>query len=177
MKLTTKHKVYGVVVVLGLGAIGVDRVFVLPSGAAAQRPSSASFAVVRSTSEGAAEVPPQASPLSTGRAAIAERLDQLAEQGGYDLERVPSAFARPTGWPEATQPVGKGAGLTNAAAFEQRHTLNAVMAAAGGGYAIINGRTLFIGQELDGFELILVSDRSAVFEANGTRAELVLPDQ
>ncbi len=48
------------------------------------------------------------------------------------------------------------------------------MATGGGGRAVVDGRTFRIGQHLDGFELISVNQRSAVFESNGTRVKLTL---
>ena len=45
-----------------------------------------------------------------------------------------------------------------------------------GGWAIVDGRTLFIGQVLDGFTLVSVGRRSAVLESGDARVVLTLPD-
>jgi hypothetical protein len=177
MKLTVKHKIAGALCVLGLIAVAVDRVFILPDQAAADRPPSEHYAVVKrsSPSDETPEVAPVGS-ISTARAAIADRLERVAERHAFDLDRVPNAFAPPKSWIVETVRKGAGSSRVTAEMFEATHVLTGVMAAGDGGYAIIDGRTLFIGQTLDGFELISVSQRSAVLESDGERTELLLPE-
>ncbi|MHC4427918.1 MAG: hypothetical protein ACYS0D_04850 [Planctomycetota bacterium] len=177
MKVTVKHKIAGALCVLGLVAVGVDRVFFLPGPAAADRLPSQHYAAVErpSSSDETPEVAPVGS-ITTARAAIADRLDTVAQRRGFDLDRVPNAFAPPKSWlVEEVRPSSPSSRVT-AEMFEARHVLTGVMAAGDGGYAIIDGRTLFIGQELDGFELISVSERSAVLVSDGERTELMLPE-
>ncbi len=178
MTLSAKHKVYGAVLVVGVIAVTVDRVLILPDEAAADRPPSAHYAVTPPSTTAVASVsdnPP--SSVSTVQAVIADRLEQLAASRGFDLQRVPNAFVPPTSWEVAETPESLPAGRVAAETFMLTHVLTGVMAAGDGGYAIIDGKTLFIGQVLDGFELLSVSDRSAVFEANGVRVELMLAEQ
>lgn len=177
MKLTVKHKVYGAVLVVGVIGVTVDRVFILPDEAAADWVSPQRDATVRppAADAGPADIP--ATPISTTRAAIADRLEAVAAARGFDLDRVPNAFVAPKSWMVLETPDPRRAIRASAETFDLTHVLTAVMAADDGGYAIIDGRTLFIGQELDGFELVTVSRRSAVLEADGVRVELMLPDQ
>jgi hypothetical protein len=177
MKVTVKHKIAGSLCVLGLVAVGVDRVFILPEEATAVRLPSENYVVVEPSAS--SDETPEAVPvgsISTTRAAIADRLDTVAQQRGFDLNRVPNAFVPPRSWlvEEVRQDIPSS--RVTAAMFEAKHVLTGVMAAGDRGYAIIDGRTLFIGQVLDGFELISVSERSAVLESAGERIELMLPE-
>jgi hypothetical protein len=177
MKLTARHKVGGVLCVLGVIAVGVDRLFVLPQEAAADGLPSEHYAVVRSTGTPVAD-PPEvpAGSISTARAAIADRLEQVAARRGFDLEHVPDAFAPPKSWLLVEDPDGPRTTRMTAAEFEATRALTGVMAVGDGGYAIIDGRMLFIGQELDGFELIAVSERAALLELDGVRVRLELSE-
>lgn len=175
MKLTTRHKLGAVVCILGGLAVGIDRLFILPQEAAAERPPGEQSApVVTTGTANTPEIP--AGSISTARAAIADRLEQLAQRRGFDLERVPDAFSPPTAWLVDVDPDGPRTTRMTAAEFEATHPLAGVMAVGDGGYAIIEGRMLFIGQELDGFTLIKVGQRSALFESDGVRVQLVLPE-
>jgi hypothetical protein len=51
------------------------------------------------------------------------------------------------------------------------------MAGTASGFALIDGRTLFVGQSLDGFTLVEVAERSATFEADGARTVLTVEDE
>ncbi len=177
MKLTVKHKVYGAVLVVGVIGVTVDQVFILPEQAAADRISPELDAIVRPPAADAGPAGIPATPISTARAAIADRLEAVAAARDFDLDRVPNAFLPPKSWVVVETPDPWRAIRASAETFDLTHVLTAVMAADDGGYAIIDGRTLFIGQVLDGFELIAVSRRSAVLEADGMRVELMLPDQ
>ena len=177
MTLSVKHKVYGAVLVVGVIAVTLDRVVILPDQAAAGRLPSEHYAVVQPATTPAAS--PSQSPagsISTAGAVIADRLNEMAVTRGFDLQHVPNAFVPPKSWEVTETPPSRPAGRVAAETFELTHVLTGVMAAGGGGYAIIDGKTLFIGQELDGFELIRVSQRSAVLESNGVRIELVLAE-
>ena len=60
--------------------------------------------------------------------------------------------------------------------FLQRHRLTAVMRQTGGGVAIIDQKTVAVGQSLDGFRLVAVKERSAVLRRGQHRVELRLPE-
>ena len=178
MTLPVKHKVYGAVLVVGAIAVGVDRALILPDEAAAGRLPSEHYAVAQPSTTPEATPPERpAWSISTARAAIADRLEEVAATRRFDLQRVPNAFVPPKSWEVAQTRETVPAGRVAAETFELTHTLTGVMASGDGGYAIIDGKTLFMGQELDGFELIRVSQRSAVLESNGVRVELILAEQ
>jgi hypothetical protein len=177
MKVTVKHRIAGALCVLGLFAVAVDRVLILPDRAVADRLPSEHYAVADrpSPSGETPEVAPVGS-ITTARAAIADRLERVAERRGFDLDRVPNAFVPPKSWIVEKARQGTTSSRVTAEMFEAAHVLTGVMAAGDAGYAIIDGRTLFIGQRLDGFELISVSERSAVLDSDGERAELMLAE-
>ncbi len=176
MKLTVKHKVGGVVCILGAIAVGADRLFILPQQAAAGRVTAERVVTSAGSSGGGVpEIP--AGSISTARAAIADRLEAVATQRGFDLEHVPDAFIPPRSWIVEKTPDDPPPGRVTAAQFELDHVLTGVMAVGDGGYAIINGKTLFIGQKLDGFRLIHVSERSAVLDSDDVHVELLLPKE
>jgi hypothetical protein len=175
MKLTGKHRAYGSVLALGVIALTVDRMFLQPDQTVAGRLPAEHYAVSRpmQTPDPGPESHPVAS-VSNPRAVIADRLEDVARARRLDLERVPDAFVPPTEWLSVETPEVRPANRMSAETFERTHVLTGVMAAAGGGYAIIDGKTLFIGMELDGFTLVSVSERSALLESDGERVELML---
>ena len=178
MSITTKHKVYGCVLVAGLSAFAADKTFFAPSDAAAQDSSVSEYAMTMSSTSvldaarrdltAMADVPVEGSN-------IADRLLAVAEARSLDLTDVRDAFKLSPSWfgDDGTgQPQDLGG--TAAATFVRSHRLMAVMAGGPEGSAIVNDKCLFIGQQIDGFRLISVGARNAVLESNGVRVELEL---
>ena len=99
----------------------------------------------------------------------------IGEREGLPTQGVRDGFKPSDAWPalgaSVEMPIEAG---SPADLFRSNHELNAVIAGAGRGYALIDDRTLFVGQKLDGFELVEVGARSAVFEADGVRVRLTL---
>ncbi|MHC4106887.1 MAG: hypothetical protein ACYSTY_02255, partial [Planctomycetota bacterium] len=96
---------------------------------------------------------------------------------GFDLENVPDAFEASVAWlgPDAADPGVGTPGARGGSASGLR--LNAVMARGVAGYAIVNGKTLFIGETFNGYTLLAVYDRSAILETPaGMRIELTLAE-
>lgn len=56
--------------------------------------------------------------------------------------------------------------------FQSKHPLDAVLVVGDERYAVIGGRTLNIGQTLDGYTLVAVQERSATFQGGGIRMEV-----
>ncbi len=177
MSITTKHKVYGCVLVTGLSAFADDKKFFAPSDAAAQDSSVSEYAMTSSTSvldaarrdlAAMADVPAEGSN-------IADRLSAVAEARSLDLTDVRDAFKPSPSWfgdDGTVQQQDVGGAAT--ARFVQSHRLMAVMVGGPNGSAIVNDKCLFIGQEIDGFRLISVGARNAVLASNGVRVELQL---
>ncbi|MEE8154473.1 MAG: hypothetical protein V3T53_05880 [Phycisphaerales bacterium] len=180
MSITTKQKVYGCVLVVGLSAFAADKALFAPSDAAAQDSSVSEYAVTSSTSAldaarsdltAMANVPAEGSD-------IADRLSAVARS--LDLTDVRDAFKPSPGWIGDEGTVQQQDQLRSgpaAATFVQSHRLMAVMAGGPNGSAIVNDTCLFIGQQIDGFRLISVGARSAVLESNGVQVELELSQE
>lgn len=170
--MTGKRKIYVVILGLGLVALAIDRLFVLPGRAEARPSAVAQVADPPDVPAPAVPADDASGPAAGARVTIADRLDALADLHEYDLTNLPNAFAPSSDW-FATDVEPR---VSTASRFLQEHTLNAVMASEGDGYAIINGKSLFIGHVIDGFMLVDVRPRSVVLESQGTRVELTLPE-
>ena len=180
MPITTKHKVYGCVLVAGLSAFAADKTFFAPSDAAAQDSSVSEYAMTSSTSvlDAARRDLAAMADLPVEGGNIADRLSAVAEARSLDLTDVRDAFELSPSWfgDDGTgQPHDLGG--TVAARFVRSHRLMAVMAGGANGSAIVDDKCLFIGQRIDGFRLISVGARNAVLESNGVRVELQLSQQ
>ena len=115
----------------------------------------------------------EADLVSEARMLIADRLAEVAEQDRLDPTDVRDAFRTPAVW------FSRESGTANPVKspgerFREIHRLNAVLAAGREGHVIIDGRRLLIGQELDGFTLISVGERTAVLvsEQEGVKLQL-----
>ncbi len=178
MRLSTKQKVYASILGLGVIALIVDRVVLLPQESAAQPAEPVEPAVALSTPvvEAARELV-SASVLSTSTVTIADELDRVAETRGFDLVSVPDAFQPSSSWLTGQMETEAPAPDRSVAErFKQEHTLTAVMVMGSKGYAIIDGEFLLMGQEMEGFTLVAVGDRSVVLESTEARVELTLPE-
>ncbi|MBT8484520.1 MAG: hypothetical protein HKO59_00475 [Phycisphaerales bacterium] len=173
MQLSRRQKSFGTIAGLCVVALLVDRLFLAPSGATAAGDSTPDTATTTPPSPLPAVTAP---PARNSKHVIAEKLDRLAETEQLDPDNVRDAFLIPEGWipetPEFITPVEQGSA---AAEFLAAHRLNAVMANSRGGYAIIDGKRLRAGEQLDGFTLVDVRARSAILERDGIRIELSLP--
>jgi len=111
-----------------------------------------------------------------GGTSFAQRLRLVTgPSAGTDPQQVRDAFKPGPGW--AASPSDSGAVTDNQArlaaqAFRSTHVLEAVLVSGDTRYAVIGGQTLSIGQELDGYRLVAVLERSAVFQVHGLRVEL-----
>ncbi len=109
---------------------------------------------------------------------VAQKLRQaVGDLAVTDPSMARDAFAPGEGWRTTTLVQGVVTDNTSsrlAAEFKSRHKLEAVLALGDNQYAVIGGQTLHIGQELDGFKLVAVYARSAIFESGGIRVEVVI---
>ena len=175
MNLSTKQKAYASVLAMVVIALVADRLFLPGPGEAAGTTSVRAARSAGSTS-GADTGATLASPISPQRSMLAARLDAVAQARGFDLENVPDAFEASVAW---LDPDGADQGSAPGTRVGTRAVLrlNAVMAQGAAGYAIVNGKTLFIGESLNGYRLLAVYDRSAILETPAaTRIELTLAE-
>jgi hypothetical protein len=173
MNLTKRQKMLLGVFLVGLVALVVDRVLLRPQGGAAVA-SAASGESVAELAVPAPNVP--ALPAQPQGQRAARCLERLWSEKNTDFEHVRNPFSLPASWP--TRP-GKAVNSTPdaGALFAARHQLTAVVIDTPESYVLIDGRLLRPGQTVDGFELVSVGDRSAVFERAGTRVTLEIVSQ
>ncbi len=113
---------------------------------------------------------------------LADRLRELADRDGLDVDGAGDAFCPADAWYRAggEEPVvveEQPLPADPAELFAARHTLAATVIAAGGGTAIVGGRCLAVGKSLDGFRLAAVDERSATFVRGASRVVLRLPQR
>jgi hypothetical protein len=168
MSLTKRSSVLFAVFVIGLIALAADRTILRPQGG----PRAAS-AESESGNPGllADNLPVLEDPRQ--EAGVAERLSGLwsGKEPAFDQMRNP--FALPAAWFGATN--ARGEPIADVAArFIRTHQLTAVVVNGEASSVLVDDRFLVPGQILDGFALISVGDRSAVFECENTQAILEL---
>jgi hypothetical protein len=108
--------------------------------------------------------PPQAPRLPV----ISERLKALATGEDLDPARVREAFAPSDEWLAVLSAPKVAAPLPQAdlpAEFTRKHKLTSVLLAGSAGCAVVDGKIVRIGQELDGFRLVSLEPDCAVFQA------------
>lgn len=176
MNLSRNQKRYAGILGACALALVVDRLFLAPGEADAGEPGSPT-----ATTTGAAPVTRDSLPVpAIPRKPLADRFATLAEERSIDLASMPDPFQVPAEWyPDEHGTIDPIVELDTPAVeeFRKAHRLNAVMALESGGYAIVDGRRLRIGQEIDGFELMEIRARSIVLrsESHG-HVELKLLD-
>ncbi len=177
MTLTKSQRVYVAIMVIAVVALLIDRTLLQPEQATAGAAAALQYAISPSTrSPDDPGSPPSEGPAPR-QVAIARKLEQIAEQRGLDPTGVIDAFRPSPMWLQLGEAqVDPAQPELLAERFRKTHTLTAVMGSGDKGWAIVDGRTLFIGQVLDGFTLVSVGQRSAILESGDTRVQLTLPD-
>ena len=174
--------------VLGLGALAlvVDRAILAPADAAAT-PAAAADAAAPSTSAPR----PSAAPAPPRGESLAARLQRVGWDDG-PMPRTADAFVADESWRREPLPASGVAPAAGEllAAFREGHRLTTVMAAsktpdgsvASRAVAVIErapgGEKVCIGEgdEIDGFRLVKIGDRSVQLERAGAVVELALPE-
>jgi hypothetical protein len=112
--------------------------------------------------------------LSLGLAAVLAGLAQSSFSQAEKLQHDP--FARPglSGLQHARQAEPRGNGKATAAGPRPKLKLLAVMVAGPNSMANVDGVMVRIGDEVNGYRLVDVSERNAVFEKNKTRFSVSL---
>ncbi len=169
MSFSKRQKMLLGVFLVGLVGLVADRTILRPQGgpkaASAESPAPASNAA-RSGSTPAEE-------NQSARAPLAERLNKLLPDKEDGMVQLRDPFALPVSW--------SGSGVENkekipdaAEAFARRHQLKAVVVQGQDVCAQIDDSFLVPGQTIDGFRLVSIDDRSAIFERAGKQVVLDL---
>ncbi len=169
MNLSKRQKILLGVFFIGLVGLVADRTILRPQGGpeAASAESSAAPSATRHPGGAPGEENPST------RAPLAERLNKLlpdTENGAVELR---DPFALPVSW--------SGSGTANqekipdaAGTFARTHQLKAVVVQGDDVSAQVDDGFLVPGQTIDGFKLVSVDYRSAVFERAGKQVVLEL---
>jgi len=171
MKLTRQHKISLVILALGLVALSVDRLFVLPGSVSGEEITPAEQTAAKATVE---KQPASDEPNSVGEN-VSNRLDDLWADRQFDPCSMRDAFSVPAFWSEEGAPE-KSDKPDEAARFARAHTLKAVAINANRSGVLIDDRYLALGEEIDGFRLARIGETSARFESNGLTAVLKLSE-
>ncbi|MHC4985370.1 MAG: hypothetical protein ACYTFO_04355 [Planctomycetota bacterium] len=182
MKLTKSQRAYVAVLVVAVAAFLADRFLV---GAGDSRVEQASAAP---PGAGAIETPltTPRPPSTSDTPSIAAQLATLQEMRPADLEGVREAFSPSESWnqqlrpahPPQDRPAASTAGNQSVRAdqFVAGHRLMSILHLAEGGVALVDDKVVRIGQTLDGFTLIELTEDTAVFASDERRVELRLAD-
>ncbi len=174
MTLSKSQGVYIAIMVIAVVALLIDRTLLQPEPAQA---ATLQYAVPPSARDPVALEAPRSEGPAPRQVAIARKLEQVAEQRGLDPTGVIDAFRPSPMWLELGEvQVDDVQAEVLVERFRKAHTLAAVMGSGDEGWAIVDGRTLLIGEVLDGFTLVSVGRRSAVLESGDARVLLTLPD-
>lgn len=181
MQLTKQQKIVGAVLVVAVIAFGVDRWLIgtddnlaISAPAGPRQSGAARRATARPSKPLTAAAAPETSLGSV--ASLATRLTLIAKAENLNLDAVRDAFRPPAAWVGTTRAVTPDEMAVAARDFQNRKLTAVIMRNSGRGVAIVDQRTVGVGQSLDGFVLVAVKERSAVFRRGGQRVELRLPE-
>ena len=186
MTLTKTQRIYVGILALAIGAFMVDRMFL--SGGPAEAQAATPYQSPVALSVGSASSP-AGSAGSAGSAG--EALQLLAALAGEraDLSELRNAFRPSPAWsadlfppaPVAPTAPAESAPLAATPAksaalqrFTQDHSVMSIIRTDEGGYALIDGQLVNVGNKLDGFTLVELTDSAAVFASDAGRVELKL---
>jgi hypothetical protein len=170
MTLTKRQKTLLATFFVGLAALVVDRTFLRPQGGAAAA-SANPFTPSDKQVSPVANIP--VLEPSRGPTGVARRLDHLWSDKEGNPAQGRDPFSLVTPWYDNAGDNGVET-PDETALFVRRHQLTAVVIDPRGSYAVVNDRLLIPGQSLDGFKLVAIGNRSAVFEQGTYRAVLEL---
>ena len=174
--ILTKKQI-SMIAVLGMSVIGflVDKVLLdsaSPKTARAAAPAAARVASDRAPAAGPVKLAgaPQLPAPGATRTPLAERLEALTLPDG-EPTGIREAFAPSTAWLaslDETKPKPKPSGARepdSTADFVRQHKLTSVLLRGNVGSAIVDGKVVEIGEQLDGYRLTGLTADSAVFQS------------
>jgi len=170
MILARRQKVLVAIFVLGLVGLAADRVFLRPQGGpgAASADASDSYAMP--------PLPARNGPSAVAEAqgpGMAERLDRIWPDREPNTVEARDPFSLRGSW-LGNAGTGSSAAPDPAEVFAQAHPLVAVVMDGQRSYVLVNDRVLKLGEQIDGFTLVSIGAKSAVFERQGQRIVLEL---
>lgn len=166
MKVTKQHKFLIIVLLLGGGLVGVDRLFVLEKGVAPEVAAAPAAAVAMPPSHPAQAAKPPA-----------ERIAQRLARAGSQYAQIPfqDLFSAGPGWVEPVIEQVPDKGIAPGT-FARLHRLTGVLTSPSNSYAMVNGKIVTIGQVIGGHRLVSVSHRSATFQSEASEPIVLTMD-
>ncbi len=172
MSLSKRQKTLFAVFLIGLIALVADRTVLRPQGGPSAASAESLPAPVPDTRP-SGRLPADPTPPP---ATVAQRLARLNSGPPTTLEALRDPFSLPPSWSDST--AGREEKTLDATeVFARRHQFRAVVVRDGQSCALVDDSTLIPGQSLDGFTLIAVGPRSALFEGDGKQVVLHLAGQ
>jgi hypothetical protein len=163
MKLSKSKVISLAALGLAVAAMLVDRLVVGPDAAA---PKSAEATIASRPAAPAAPAAPATTVPASAPIRLADRLKVLAEAPNLDPLHARDAFVPPESWlaqPKTPETAAAAPAADPAEKFIHEHKLTSVLTAGDGGIAMVNGKVLRVGQEVDGFKLVRLEPGCAVF--------------
>jgi len=180
--MTQKRKVQvnAALVGLALTALAVDKLFLsggdgsVPASASAQEFGLAELAGV----DGADSYDDQAGPSYSDLDVRLEDFDARDPQRDpFELSQMLRARVHTQTQEQSDRESDAETLRRTAEEFKSANRLDGVLSSGRNPIALVNGRTIRLGQTIDGFELIAVQDLTAVFQLDDVRVELHIPIQ
>ena len=168
MKLTKQQKVITGIFGLALMGLLFDRVYLLPQGAGADPMEESK---VRHTGLIlAADTIPEESAAGTG---LKQRLNERLPGETLDVSTVRDAFAPSSEW--LVRRVGEDSGQTvENMEFKKKYHLQAIMFQKEVKAVFMNDEIVRLGDVIDGYELVELTETSATFSVDGIWTVLLL---
>ena len=177
MKLSKRQMILVAGLLLTLVGLGAERLQLLPASVGPrQAEASVGLDVTGPADADAGPARPAARAPAWVQNALADRLTAAAKAHRVDLDNVKDAFVPAADWagcPSAELPPPDSPEV-KARRFVRDHRLEATVAGADGDSAIVDGRCMAVGAELDGFRLVSVTCGSSVWDCDGRRVTLRL---
>jgi hypothetical protein len=111
---------------------------------------------------------------------VAQQIETFRQRPQLTAVRMADSFEPSAAWIASNQALTQDADeelpQQIAAAFARAHTLSAVMTGTQSSYAVIDGKIVRVGEDLDGFELLLIDDQSVTMSSGKVRVVLRLHD-
>jgi hypothetical protein len=169
VKLTRERKIFLGLLGLGAAALAVDRVFLGPAGASAavgETPSAKAVAAAP------APAPVRPEKRATGPS-LAQRLRGATTR--LDASSTKDAFKPSSAWGVTPAKV-PAAASEDAQTFQATHHITSILQAGDQAIVMIKGKTYRVGEVVDGYRVVEIRTRSAVFQGNGPAFEVSLPE-
>ncbi len=173
MTKTNLRKVYGVILALALISLVADRLFFGEGGSTPQQ-ASASSQDVHVTEAAVLDVIGEP-VLQSDQATLAQRLKSLEGDFDLDISDFRDAFMPSKDWLGGGSDGDKFTPDTAGREFARLHHVTSILyVGEGKGSVIIDDQFVSVGQVFDGFTLIGITDKTAVFQLAQETVELEL---